>query len=1009
MQRHAFRSLLVTLLFLPLSLFVNAQLSYSFLYVNTNSYSANSGGTTIINGNTNDGISAVQNIGFTFTYNCNTYTQFMVSSNGWMVLGAGMTGSLPGNNLNTLGQGPILAPLWDDMKIESGANVNMKLSGSSPNRIMTIEWNNVLWNASASNPALSYQVKLYEGTNVIEFVYYREAGSSTVVNASGSVGITSGTSATDIYSVDIGTTTASYGYDQPGQNARPAGGRTFRWTPTTMSYTSTTSTQASTASVTKCNPNDQVILGVEVVTSGACSPYSVTNFQVNMTGSTAIADVSKIHIYYTGLSSGFAPVNEFVSGGSSPAAGNFNIAGSQVLKGGTNYFWIAYDIAAGATIGDLLDAQCLSVTISGGIGVKTPSTTNPSGTRTIANCTAAPGGVDGASFWVRGGAGTSTTTDGGTISSWNDQSGNGRNATQSTNSNKPLYANNSTDNMNFNPVVTFDAASQSATNGDYMDITANGVLSPGNNPYTVYSVIRPGAGNTSTPGKYLFTGQPGSNNFNSFDVRSGGTYNDSWNLNDLLVGGLWTSGYPSLATFNYNTSQREMFVSGNSVGTRAGNDRISPNTNNALGCQRSNNPLIEFYDGDIAEIVTYANYSHTTAQRYQVETYLGIKYGMTLPHNYVASNGTTIWNVATNPSYNSNIIGIGRDDNGALSQKQSKSTAFVQDMLTVYIGAAKTTDQATNTGTFASDRSFFMVGNNNASYSTYPYGSTPEAPAGICCRIQREWMVQKTNFTNTDLKLEFDFNVVTPGYSPLNTADLRLLVDADGNFTNATILNSPAITISVSGSKVTVTVPASNFGAVSYFTLGSVSTAALLPVNITGFTGMCKNEAVQLKWTKESGPDNSFTVERSIDGNNFTAMGTLQSDALTPQTYTWSDKDPLPGVGYYRLKMVGADGATAYSGIVSANGCSHNSLQLASDAVSGQSTLLMQLPQNAVVDISFCDMLGRRYDVSNLTGHRSLQQGYYRLPVDDSHLPRGVYVLTVSVNGSSSVFRVVKH
>jgi len=59
------------------------------------------------------------------------------------------------------------------------------------------------------------------------------------------------------------------------------------------------------------------------------------------------------------------------------------------------------------------------------------------------------------------------------------------------------------------------------------------------------------------------------------------------------VGGLWASGYPSLATFNYNTTQRQMFVGGNLAGTRVGNDRVSPDANNALGCQRSNVPLIE--------------------------------------------------------------------------------------------------------------------------------------------------------------------------------------------------------------------------------------------------------------------------------------------------------------------------------------------------------------------------------------------------------------------------------
>ncbi|MBS1562999.1 MAG: hypothetical protein JST39_01365, partial [Bacteroidetes bacterium] len=585
-------------------------------------------------------------------------------------------------------------------------------------------------------------------------------------------------------------------------------------------------------------------------------------------------------------------------------------------------------------------------------------------------------------FWVTASAGTSTTTDGNSVSSWNDQSGNTRNAAQSTSANRPTYHNNATDNINFNPVVGFDATAQ-----DYMDISAGGILSPGNNPYTVYSIIRPGTGNTTSPGKYLFTGQPGPNNFNAFDIRSGGMYNDSWNVNDLIVGGLWTAGNPSMASFNYNTLQREMFIAGNSVGTRAGNDRVSPDANNALGCQRSNTPLIEFFDGDIAELITFANYSHSTQQRYQVETYLAIRYGMTLPHNYVASNGTTVWNASANPSYNTNIIGIARDDNGALSQKQSKSTSDVQDILTIYISTKKTT-QSTNTGTFSSgDLSFFMVGNNNAPYM-YAWPAVPtQKPAGICCRLQRQWMVQKTNFTNTDLKLEFDFNVITPGYSPLNTADLRLLLDGDGDFTNATILTP---TISVSGSKVLMTVPASNFTGTPYFTLASVSTTTMLPVKLSSFAGTCRNNTVQLAWMKESGPNNNFIVERSTDGNSFAPVAVLESN-LTAQAFSWEDASPLSGLSYYRLKMTGADGTTAYSSVISVNGCTHSNIQLVSDAVSGQSTLVMQLPQSAMVDIGFSDMLGRQYDISSLTGRRNMQEGFYRLPVAGGNLPRGVY------------------
>src|SRR5207249_4601773 len=93
--------------------------------------------------------------------------------------------------------------------------------------------------------------------------------------------------------------------------------------------------------------------------------------------------------------------------------------------------------------------------------------------------------------------------------------------------------------------------------------------------------------------------------------------------------------------------------------------------------------------------------------------------------------------------------------------KQGRSGSATADLLTVYIGAAKTVNQSANAGNFTSgDQSFFMVAANNAAY-TYTGGGSPEQPAGITSRLQREWLAQKTNFTNTDLHLEFDLSATT--------------------------------------------------------------------------------------------------------------------------------------------------------------------------------------------------------------------------------------------------------
>jgi hypothetical protein len=968
-------------------------------------YLANSGGTTIIAANTDDGSSGAVNIGFSFTYGCNTYTQFVASSNGWISLGNNTAQAYYNNDLTTTGQGPILAPLWDDLKTSSTGKVNYVLSGTAPNRVLTIEWLNMLWDLGAGGPVISFQVKLYETSNLIDFTY--KQGTTGVNNSSSgaSIGLNGGSSAGDFYSLAGVSATQTVNYGPPETNSissRPLTNQVYRWTPAAMAYTSGTTAVASAATISKCTILNQVILGVQVVTLGCANPKTVTQFQINMTGSTApTTDVTAIHIYYTGNSAVFAPTGEFKAGGTTPAAGTITVTGSQVLSPFTNYFWIAYDISSSAVPGDQVDAQCTQLTCGG--ANKTPSAI-VTGLRTIVACSA-PGGIANMAFWVKANAGTSTTANGGSLSTWNDQSGNARNASSPASGNNPTYYDNSTNNINFNPVVNFNASSQAAATASYMTIPSNGILSTGNNPYEVYAVVAPGAGNLGTPGKFLFAGS-GLNGFNAFDARAGNAFNDTWDVNDLTVSGQWTTNYPSLAVFDFNSVQREMFISGGSVGTKVASNRTSTDANDALGCQVvAAGTNIEFYDGGIAEIITYPNTSHAQATRSLVESYLGIKYGITLLHDYVASNGSTVWSLSKNASYNNNIIGIARDD-GALSQKQSKSTSVTPDMLTMYVGT-KQTNQAANTGTFtAGDKSFFMAGNNGVPYEFT--SSNTDVPAGICCRLQRVWLSQKTNFTNTDLTLQFDFNSINPG-TPLFASDLRLLVDDNGVFSNATILATTTIT--VASAVVTVVVPASSItSAQPYFTLASAAVRTPLPVTIDAFSASCLQKNVQVNWTMGSAGNNSFTIERSGGAGNFVPVGVVASDQSVLQSYTWTDGSPLPGVSAYRLKVTDNNSNTvSYSTIASVSGCvMDNSVFIVSDPTTGKASMLViRLPQRAVVDIGFYDVLGHQLSVPGLTGRHTMDPGVYNLSVPSQNLVTGVYFLSVTINNEKRVYRVI--
>ncbi len=150
---------------------------------------------------------------------------------------------------------------------------------------------------------------------------------------------------------------------------------------TPMTYVSSTTTQSNTSDVPP-GSTDQQIVGIEVVTSGSLSPFDVDQIQFNMNGCTdGTNDITNINIYYTGNNSSFATTTLF--GNATPATGTITVNGSQTLASGTNYFWIAYDIAAGATLGNFVDAQCSQINLTGGIGAKTPTVTAPGGNREI--------------------------------------------------------------------------------------------------------------------------------------------------------------------------------------------------------------------------------------------------------------------------------------------------------------------------------------------------------------------------------------------------------------------------------------------------------------------------------------------------------------------------------------------------------------------------------------------------------------------------------------------------
>lgn len=103
---------------------------------------------------------------------------------------------------------------------------------------------------------------------------------------------------------------------------------------------------------------------------------------------------------------------------------------------------------------------------------------------------------------------------------------------------------------------------------------------------------------------------------------------------------------------------------------------------------------------------------------------------------------------------------------------------------------------------------------------------------------------------------------------------------------------------------------------------GTISIAennVVVPLQLTAFTATPGASYVSLNWKTASEINlKNFTIERSVDGNQFYPVHVLAAagNNSSTQKYLYVDKAPLTGKNYYRLKQTSKDGSIYYSHII---------------------------------------------------------------------------------------------
>jgi Secretion system C-terminal sorting domain/Prolyl oligopeptidase family len=251
-----------------------------------------------------------------------------------------------------------------------------------------------------------------------------------------------------------------------------------------------------------------------------------------------------------------------------------------------------------------------------------------------------------------------------------------------------------------------------------------------------------------------------------------------------------------------------------------------------------------------------------------------------------------------------------------------------------------------------------------------------------------------------DFNLPYGTDFVN-GINSINSASTARLVtfagDHDASFVTGYALNTNLFPLDASGTTM---------GNMYQWML--TQAAILLPVTLTSFDAIAKNNAVDLTWNTESESNSShFAVERSSNGREFKEIGRVKSsgNSTTAKNYKFTDNNPLSGNNYYRLKMVDLDATFKYSEVrrVSMNG-SDLEFSFGPNPVINEANIRITGNQRTRLNVTVTDLMGRTLKSMSF----SKTDIVFSQKINLAELPAGQYVLSVKGDNVNHTQRIMK-
>ncbi|TDN36258.1 T9SS type A sorting domain-containing protein [Hymenobacter sp. UV11] len=189
----------------------------------------------------------------------------------------------------------------------------------------------------------------------------------------------------------------------------------------------------------------------------------------------------------------------------------------------------------------------------------------------------------------------------------------------------------------------------------------------------------------------------------------------------------------------------------------------------------------------------------------------------------------------------------------------------------------------------------------------------------------------------------------------------------------------------------------------------SLNGVAPLPVELVAFGAQRTGSSVVCNWATATENDNNhFSVERSLDGQTFRALGSVAGAGTSSlqHSYRFVDAQPVSTLAYYRLHQVDNSGHDSYSPVISVAGLTASvELTAAPNPTDGQLNVTLSIPEATTIRGTLSTVLGS----SVLSFEQTIGAGLQVLPLDLRTLPAGVYLLRVETPQGRQTLRVSKY